>query len=64
MIIRKKPARQHGLHEPFRHENQPRPPQQQYKLQAFPARISEQFPVSNLKATCLPDESKSMLRAR
>src|ERR1700676_3213813 len=25
MIIRKKPARQHGLHEPFRHENHPRP---------------------------------------
>ncbi len=25
MFIRKKPARQHGLHEPFRHENHPRP---------------------------------------
>jgi hypothetical protein len=25
MIIRKKPARQHGLHEPFRHESHPRP---------------------------------------
>jgi hypothetical protein len=25
MIIRKKPARPHGLHEPFRHENHPRP---------------------------------------
>jgi len=25
MIIRKTPARQHGLHEPFRHENHPRP---------------------------------------
>ena len=25
MIIRKKPARQHGLHEPFRHENHARP---------------------------------------
>src|SRR5512140_782978 len=25
MIIRKKPARPHGLNEPFRHENHPRP---------------------------------------
>jgi hypothetical protein len=25
MLIRKKPARPHGLHEPFRHENHPRP---------------------------------------
>jgi hypothetical protein len=25
MIIRKKPARPHGLHEPFKHENHPRP---------------------------------------
>lgn len=25
MFIRKKPARPHGLHEPFRHENHPRP---------------------------------------
>src|SRR5882762_10938041 len=25
MIIRKQPARKHGLHEPFRHENHPRP---------------------------------------